>query len=340
MEEVLIPKGDLTLKFAYKLPEKALAYREPEDPLHWQAQCRKKLAELTVCHLGLEERDVRVHHTSRVDFGTVHSLLMRVDDTLSIPAYLLVPDEIKSEIPVVALQGHGYVQGVLGIYDDYHHGFGVALCRAGCIVLVPELRGFGNLVDLAAFDDGRRLVYYNWGELMAYPLVTDAFIKGHTLIGDTIQDLHAWGSYAARYCHQKSYSVAGISYGGDLALLLAALDARVGKTFASGTMGSMAPIFEKCYNAPAHCIPNILRYMDRQEIASCIAPRSLCVHYGELDVPSAENFSAAYNETALPAFDATKHFYSILGASDNIRLVVSPNLGHEMDNHALIAYLC
>jgi len=340
MKQVLIPKCDLVLKYSHETPRKTYAYRDSEDPAAWQIRCRDKLKELIVCNFRFDKRTVEIHHTTVTDFGKIHSLIMHVDETLSIPAYLLVPNEIKSETPVIAVQGHGYVQGVLGIYDDYHRAFGVALCHAGFVVLAPEIRGFGNLVDLAAHsDDGRRLVYYNWGELMAYTLVTDAFLKGRTLIGDTVQDLYAWGSYICEYTNQQNYSVAGISYGGDLALILSALDTRVPKTFVSGTLGSMATIFEKCYNAPAHCVPNILTYMDRQEIASCIAPRSLCVHYGELDVPSSENFSAAYNETALPVFNEVQKFYGTLHASGHIRLVISSNMKHEMDTVALVAYL-
>ena len=188
-------------------------------------------------------------------------------------------------------------------------------------------------------DDDRKLIYYNWGETMAYTLVTDAFLKGYTLIGDTVNDLYAWGRYLSYYTKQENYSVAGISYGGDLALILAALDERVQKTFASGTLGSMATIFDVCYNAPAHSIPNILKYMDRQEIASCIAPRSLAVHYGGLDTPSPENFSAAYNETVIPALNEVKQFYEKMGAENNVQLIISPDMKHEMDNNALINYL-
>ncbi|MCL2774308.1 MAG: family 43 glycosylhydrolase [Oscillospiraceae bacterium] len=339
MREILIPKEDLVLKYSYKTPEKIYGYKKSENPSDWQAKCREKLKELIVCDFDFAERPVEIHHTTKLDFGMVHSLIMQVDETLSIPAYLLIPEVIKSETPVIAVQGHGYIKGVLGIHNDYHHAFGVELCRAGFVVLVPEIRGFGDLVNLSAHIDGGRLIYYNWGELMAYTLVTDAFQKGYTLIGDTVQDLYAWGSYICGYTKQQSYSVAGISYGGDLSLILSALDERVDKTFASGTLGSMTPIFERCYNAPAHCIPNILKYMDRQEIASCIAPRSLCVHYGELDVPSPENSSAAFNETAIPAYNGVKRFYGILGVANKIQLAISPDMKHEMDNSALIDYL-
>jgi cephalosporin-C deacetylase-like acetyl esterase len=338
MREILIPKEYLILKFKYKTPEKSYAYKDTENPVAWQKRCRAKLQELIACDLNIKDRTFKIHHTTKFDFGTVYSLIMYVDETLTLPGYLFVPVEIKHETPVLAIQGHAYdIKGILGIKDDYHHGFGMELCRAGFVTLVPEIRGFGSLVNLATHDD-RKLIYYNWGELMAYTLVTDAFSKGYTLIGDTVNDLYAWGVYLCAYIKQDNYSVAGISYGGDLALILSALDERVAKTFASGTLGSMSPIFERCYNAPAHCVPNILKYMDRQEIASCTAPRSLCVHYGELDVPSPQNSSASYNKTAIPVFNAVKNFYEKMDAEDNIQLMISPNMEHEMDNHALINY--
>jgi len=342
IENALIPKEDLNLKYKYKLPEKALVYNRVDDPYEWQEKCREKLRELIACVLSPDEIKVVSHHTTKLDYCTVQSLIMHVSQTLSVPGYLLIPETVKHEAPVICVQGHGSVRGVIGLWEnDYHHGFAVELAKAGFVVLVPEIRGFDSLVNLAAHD-GRKLIYYNWGEgewVRAYTAVSDAFMKGYTLIGDTIGDLLAWGKYICGYTRREGYSVAGISYGGDLALILAALDKRVGKTFASGTLGSMEPIFDQCFNAPGHCVPGILKYMDRQEIASCIAPRSLCVHYGELDAPSPENFSAAFNQTAMPAYEAVRDFYSGLGAGSMLKLVVSPGLAHEMDNIALIRYL-
>ena len=69
------------------------------------------------------------------------------------------------------------------------------------------------------------------------------------------------------------------------------------RIFASGTFGSFAPIFARCYNAPAHCIPHVLRWMDRADIAGLNAPRPIALHYGERDPPSKDNYSASYNET-------------------------------------------
>jgi cephalosporin-C deacetylase-like acetyl esterase len=339
INSILIQKEELILKHSYKLPEKSFAYKDFEDPSIWQDKCRSKLQELIASDFNIEERTFEIHHTTITDFGTVHSLIMHVNENLSLPGYLLLPKIIKHEMPVIAVQGHAYdVKGILGIKDDYHHGFGRELCLAGFVTLVPELRGFGTIVNLAE-NDGRKLIYYNWGELMTYTLVTDAFIKGYTLVGDTVNDLYAWRSYLLKFTKKANYLIAGISYGGDLSLILSALDKKIEKTFASGTLGSLEQIFDTCYNAPAHCIPNILKFMDRQEIAQCIAPRSLAIHYGELDKPSPQNSSAAYNETAIPVFSKVKYFYERMGAENNIKFIITPNLKHEMDNNVLINYM-
>jgi len=338
LQEILIQKEDLILKYKYKTPEKSYAYKDSEDPAEWQIKCRSKLQELIACDFNGIDRTFEIHHSTKFDFDTVHSLIMCVDETLTLPGYLLIPDEIKHETPVLAVQGHTHdIKGILGIREDYHHGFGKELCRAGFVVLVPETRGFGTLKNLADSSDDRRLTY--WADPVTFSIVTDAFQKGYTLIGDTVQDLFAWASYLCNFCKSETYSLAGISYGGDMALILSALDMKVNKTFASGTLGSMSTIFDICCNAPAHCVPNILKYMDRQEIASCIAPRSLAVHYGELDAPSPKNYSASFNETAVPAFNGVKQFYGKINAEDNIQLIISPEMKHEMDNIALINYL-
>jgi len=368
LTKILIEKDELVLKHAYELPpEKLFAYDGTEDPEAWQARCRKKLLELVACVfaqesknacvfaqesknacvfaqeskntsvLNFESRSFKTLRETEFDFGTAHSLVMHADKNLTLPGYLLVPNEIKQNAPVLAVQGHTHdVKGILGIRGDYHHGFGMELCRAGFVTLVPETRGFGTLKNLAEHD-GRRLTY--WSDPVTFSIVTDAFQKGRTLIGDTVADLYAWAGYLCGFTKQKNYSLAGISYGGDMCLMLAALDEHVCKTFASGTLGSMATIFDVCCNAPAHCVPNILQYMDRQEIASCIAPRPLAVHYGELDVPSKKNYSASFNETALPAFEAVKNFYAKMGAEKNAKLIVSPGMGHEMDINELVSFL-
>ena len=240
----------------------------------------------------------------------------------------------------MAIQGHGNVEGVIGVFDDYHHRFGLELARAGFAALCPALRGFGALHDLAWSTRGERcLDYWESERGPQFTLVTDGFIHGRTLIGQTVEDLLRWERWLLAELKVEALDTAGISYGGDLAILHGAFSPRVRRIFASGTFGSFGPIFSQCYNAPAHCIPGILEWMDRSDIAGLCAPRPIALHFGELDAPGPGNNSASYNGTVEPALKELRAVYAAFGAGDAVRLVVTPGRGHEMDVPALLEFL-
>jgi dienelactone hydrolase len=337
---VLLTPDELTLRFRHAVPVPRYAFKDTALPFdQWRDRCRAKLAELLPVEVV---RPCPVHERRRVSWGRIRmtALTMAVDDTVSLPGYLLENDEYH--LPrgtVLAVHGHSEVDACLGFHDDYHHGFALALAQEGYRVLCPELRGFGALRDLAHGLEGYRLDYWNWGGPMAYSLVTDGFLSAQTLLGATVEDLLRWEHWLVATGAPQPLSVAGISYGGDLALTYAAFSPVVGRIFASGTLGSFAAIFARCYNAPAHCVPGILHWMDRADIAGLNAPRPVALHYGALDVPGPTNYSAAYNETVPPSIAALRQIYAAVGAADNVQLVVSPNMGHEMDLAALMSFL-
>ncbi len=62
-------------------------------------------------------------------------------------------------------------------------------------------------------------------------------------------------------------------------------------------------------------------------------------HYGSLDVPGPENFSASYNETVLPAINEVKTIYAAVGAESNVHFMVTAGKGHEMDIDAVVEFL-
>jgi dienelactone hydrolase len=319
------------------------AFRYSDRPFdEWRRDARERLALL----LGIAvpaPAPVAVLRATEHHGVRIHALRMEVEPSLSIPAYLLHPAD-RGVLPptgtaVMAIHGHGEAEPCIGAENDYHHMFAFEFARRGHTVLCPELRGFGALRDLAAGLDGHRLDYWHWGEHMAFSLVTDAFQRGRTLLGETVEDLQRWEDWLAREHAVEAIHAVGISYGGDLALTYPVFSHRVERVFASGTLGSFDPIFARCYNAPAHCVPGVMTWLDRADIAGLNAPRPLALHYGALDVPGPDNHSASYNESVPASLDDLRRIYRAAGAEDRVQLLVSPGLGHEMDTAAAAAFL-
>lgn len=308
----------------------------------WRERCKEKLAELLNVR-PVKAGAVKELRTLTFQGVRITALVMQIDADLTIPAYLLMPEKFAATgSAVLTLHGHGDIEPCIGSRDDYHHMFALKLAQAGHLVLCPEIRGFGLLSDLAADRPGQRLDYWNQAKRVndrQFTMVTDAFIKGRTLVGETVEDLLRWENWLARTHQVTKVKVTGLSYGGDLALTYPVFSSRVERIFASGTFGSFAPIFARCYNAPAHCIPNVLHWMDRADIAGLNAPRPVIVHYGEFDTPSKDNYSASYNETVADAVKELRTIYAAAGAPDRANLLVTKGKGHEMDIPALIEFM-
>jgi dienelactone hydrolase len=338
LQDFMITKSELTLKYSHAPAARSLSFHKVDiPPEQWKTKARAKLKEILMIR---EITPPEVTELRKIEYQgiTIHALLMKIDSNLTIPAYLLTPDPKKTrKSAVMAIHGHGEVEPVIGLFDDYHHFFGLELAKDGHLVLAPELRGFSTLKDLAEQVEINRLDYWI-GRYSQFTLVTDGFLYGNSLIGETVEDLLRWEEWFSETHDVKELDVAGISYGGDLTIIYPVFSDRVRRIFASGTLGSFSVIFQRCYNAPAHCIPGILEWMDRSDIAGLNAPRPIVIHYGELDIPSPTNASASYNETVPQSMEELKAIYRAFGAEDAVRLVVTTDRQHEMDIPALLEF--
>lgn len=336
----LVRRDELDLNFQHTDGARRLSFAKYRGEAEgWREACRRKLAELCgITRPGPAE--VKLLRSLSIPGVTVQALVMEVAPGLSIPAYLLRSERQPARGLVMAIQGHGDVEGVMGSREDYHNRFGLELARSGFTVLCPALRGFGVLRDLAWGSRGARcLDYWDWDRGHQFSLVTDGFIRGQTLIGQTVEDLLRWEQWLCQAHPAAGLDVAGISYGGDLAVLYPVFSTRVRRIFASGTLGSFSVVFGRCYNAPAHCIPGVLQWMDRSDIAGLNAPRPIALHYGQRDVPGPDNNSASYNETVEIAFRELRAIYRAFDAEPAVQLLVTPDRAHEMDVRSLLSFM-
>ncbi len=93
------------------------------------------------------------------------------------------------------------------------------------------------------------------------------------------------------------------------------------------------------FRGPAHCIPGVLNWMDRSDIAGLSAPRPIRLHYGQRDTPGPRNNSASYNETVEPSLRELRAIYKAFDAQQQVSLFVTPGRWHEMDIEDLRAFL-
>ena len=336
--DFLITKDELNLNFREGDPPRKLSFANYKgSPEKWRAEVKSKFRELTgftYPSAGV----VRKLRTDVFDGVEITALLMKIDNQVTVSAYLLKPEgKEPDKSALMAIHGHGRVEPAIGQHDDYHHKFAWELARDGHLVLAPELRGFSKMNNMAHHDTLNILDY--WEGRWQFTLATDGFLYGKTIIGYTAEDIIRWENWFAKTYDIDELDVCGISYGGDLTICYPVFSERVNRIFCSGSMGSFTWIFRSCYNAPAHCIPHILKWMDRSDIAGTLYPSPIMIHYGEYDTPSKQNASAANNPSGPPAYEELKNIYRAFGDESLVSWLVTKDAHHEMDIPALLAYL-
>jgi dienelactone hydrolase len=252
----------------------------PVDDDAWRARTRTELA----ARLGPHPAPVplELETTETVDCGEYSRsrVVFDVEETMSVPAYLLVPHARRDAAPgpaVLAVHGHGPGKSLVcgldpgGPGDDYAH----ALAMLGYVVLAPDMRGFGERRDW--MPEGK--YHCDWDLVCA------------TMAGVVPLERNLWDLMRALdvlcahpLVDPARVGAAGLSFGGTCTLFVAALDERVRAAVVSGYLSSWWTAHEVPWNmCGSQVMPGQLGAIEHVDIAALVAPRPLLVESGSDD---------------------------------------------------------
>ncbi len=298
----------------------------------WRARSRGRLTDL----LGPFPRHVSLDPeiTGSVDCGnyTRDRIVFDTEATMSVPAYLMVPKTRRRQGPaVIAVHGHGpgkdQVAGVVAGTDMPDAGpdaYAHQLVEAGYVVLAPDLRCFGERADWAPDDK-----YLCDANLVA------AVAAGRNPLTGNIHDLACAIDLLEEHplVDPGRIGVAGFSYGGTLALFLAAWDTRLRAAVVSGYFSSWKAAHRVPYNlCGSQVLFGMLGQIEHVDLGALIAPRSLLIETGDEDplFPVADaraavgELESVYHAMRAPAGALEHHVF----AGD-----------HRVDGSATLAFL-
>ena len=264
-----------------------LAATEHEDPFPedrpaeiapWRERRRQRLFELLGPFPDPVPLDAQTLESAQKDGYRQETVVFDSEDTMSVPAYLLVPDGRTEPGPaVLAIHGHGPGKShVCGLAETAQPNADYArqLARGGYVVLAPDLRCFGERVDAAQRTTTSATPTSSTPSWLALcrSLKTCGIWRGLDLLEDhPLVDPGRLG-------------VAGLSFGGTMALFLAACDQRVAAAVVSGYLSSWAASHAIAFNmCGSQVLPGVIGRLEHLDIAALIAPRPLLVETGTED---------------------------------------------------------
>jgi dienelactone hydrolase len=302
----------------------------------WQTEFAAKLRALLGPHQPPAKWQTTVERSAACKDHRREELILTAEGHPPLPVYLLLP-LAHSDRPrpgVLALPGHGkYGHDPVAGRDDRpevaaeikrcNYDYGRQLVRRGYVVAVPCLTPFGRRLGDASAYRGQDPCAVTFIRLQ---------LLGKVLMAENLRDCLWAVELLARHeqVDAKRLACVGLSYGGRMAMLTAALEPRLRAAVVSGALNVMQERVRTRYACGAQVIPGLLRYGDVPEIGSLIAPRPCVWEVGSRD----GLIAPAWAERAL---ERMRRAYRALGAEDGLR-VDRFDGGHEWSGR--LAYPC
>ena len=260
-----------------------------EDFVKWQGEFRTKLNELLGDSSPPKQWRVVQESVEKLPDHTRYALLLTAPGVPSVPVNLLVPSDLRpgQKVPaVLCVHGHGPLgnDAIVGRIDastvakgspEPHGAFGVQFVRRGYVVAAPCMIPFGRRVDRSKYggNDPCAVTFIRMQAL------------GRLTITANLRDLR-WTIDLLQSRPEvlpAQIGCAGLSYGGRMTMLTAAVDERVKVAAVSGQLNLMQERYSNRHSCGSQMIPGLLRYGDYAEIGGLIAPRPCVWEAGSLD---------------------------------------------------------
>ncbi len=277
--------------------------------------------------LGLAEPNLDANPLVGDEFrgdGYLRKSVTFTSDGDSVSAFLFEPLRQRRAGAVVALHQHNSQwqvgkSEVAGLAGDPFQAFGPTLARAGVTVLAPDAVGFESrrgAVDQRTapqlappLNPDRGATAGDW--LQYYNHAMHRLARGELLIRKVLTDVESAVSALQSLTHSTQVGVIGHSYGGNVALFAAGLDARIAFAVSSGAACSYRYKLRHGVGLElALVIPGFSACFDLDDLMRCVAPRNLFVVSSEGDPYAADADDLVTR--AEPAFQ-------LVGAADHLR---------------------
>jgi dienelactone hydrolase len=257
----------------------------------WRRKGRTQLAAM----LGFQDRrpariPSRLLARSERPDHIIEKHLLRTSRHSDMPVYVLLPKGVKRPPVVVAFHGHGDgAKDAVALRADgrerrgpagYHRDFAVALCRLGFAVAVPEIACFGERQNRF-----RPLRADSPAPTSCQQSAALAMHLGGTVLGMRVRDARRLVDWLSRHEHLDGgcLGAMGISGGGVLSLLHAALDRRVRALVISGYLCDWRDSLFSVHHCACNIVPGLGRFGTVGDLAGLVAPRPLLIEAGKRD---------------------------------------------------------